>query len=132
MSAEWRLGDFALYSLQIYILWFLVFFRSGLWQCWTFSFRFDIESVRYRSFIIEEHLWSLTSLATTNGVTVTALHFRRTIITTCLGVFTVKVVTISILKHLLWEKLIFRSHEYYQWVPLTLIFQVGCVKLKLN
>ena len=29
---------------------------------WTFSFRFEIESVRYRSFIIEEHLWSLTSL----------------------------------------------------------------------
>ena len=28
-----------------------------------FFFRFNVESVRYQSFIIEEYLWSLTSLA---------------------------------------------------------------------
>ena len=34
----------------------LFFFRSELRQYWMFSFRFAIESVRYRSFIIEECL----------------------------------------------------------------------------
>ena len=32
---------------------------------WTFSFRFDIETIRYRSFIIEELVLSLTSLDST-------------------------------------------------------------------
>ena len=33
---------------------------------WTFSFRFDIETIRYRSFIIEELVLSFTSLAARN------------------------------------------------------------------